>query len=109
VDKLNKKQKFIILTVIGGIIILGTFIWSMIINFSQIKISNPIPEVNLPAFSELNNNSTPIDANNTTELQEIAEILEKESNQEQNLQEENKEENIIDNNNTNLDSEQKQE
>lgn len=108
-DRINKKQKFIIMTVIGGIVIIGTFIWSMIINLSQVKISNPIPEVNLPEFSELNNNSTPSDATNTKKLQEIAEILEQESNQEQNLQEENKEENIIDNNNTNLDSEQKQE
>ena len=108
-DRINKKQKFIIMTVIGGIVIIGTFIWSMIINLSQVKISNPIPEINLPEFSELNNNSTPSDATNTKKSQEIAEILEQESNQEQNLQEENKEENIIDNNNTNLDSEQKQE
>lgn len=108
-DKLNKKQKFIILTVIGGIIILGTFIWSMIINLSQITVTNTIPEINLPEFSELNDNSTTSDTTNTTELQEITEILEQESGQEQNLQEENKEENIIDNNNTNLDSEQKQE
>jgi len=109
VDKLNKKQKFIILTVIGGIIILGTFIWSMIINLNQITVTNPIPEINLPEFSELNDNSTTSDTTNTTELKEITEILEQESGQGQNLQEENKEENIIDNNNTNLDPEPKQE
>jgi len=109
VDRINKKQKFIIMTVIGGIVIIGTFIWSMIINLSQIKISNPIPEVNLPAFSELQENNEINNTPNTKKSQEIAEILEQESNQEQNLQEENKEENIIDNNNTNLDSEQKQE
>lgn len=82
-DKLNKKQKFIILTVIGGIIILGTFIWSMIINLNQITVTNPIPEINLPELSEFNNN-TPSDATNTKKLQEIAEILEQESGQNQN-------------------------
>ncbi len=101
-DKLNKKQKFIIMTVIGGIIILGAFIWSMIINFSQITVTNPIPEINLPEFSELNNNSTPSDANNTTELQEIAEILEQESSQNKDSQTD------IDTKDTKLDLEAKQ-
>jgi hypothetical protein len=109
VDKLDKKKKFIILSIIGGIIIVGAFIWSMIINLSQIKISNPIPEVDLPEFSELTNDIDKGNESNTTELEEMVEILEKESSQGQNLQEENKEENIIDNNNTNLDPEPKQE
>jgi len=109
VDKLNKKQKFIILTVIGVIVILGTFIWSMIINLSQIKISNPIPEVNLPAFSELQEDKEINNTPNTTELQEIAEILEQESGQDQKLQEDNKESNITDNKSIDLDSEKKQE
>lgn len=108
-DKLSKKQKFIIMTTIGGLIIIVAFIWSMIINLSQIKISNPIPEIDLPELSELQDDNAISDVPNTTELQEIAEILEQESGQGQNLQEENKEENIIDNNNTNLDSEPKQE
>jgi hypothetical protein len=109
VDKLDKKKKFIILSIIGGIIIVGAFIWSMIINLSQIKISNPIPEVDLPEFSELTNDIDKGNESNTTELEEMVEVLEKESSQGQNLQEENKEENIIDNNNTNLDPEPKQE
>ena len=53
VDKLNKKQKFIIMTVLGSLVIFVTFIWSMIINLGQISISNPIPEVILPELSEL--------------------------------------------------------
>jgi hypothetical protein len=53
VDNLSKKQKFIALTVIGSIVILATFIWSMIINLSQISVSNPIPDVKLPELSEL--------------------------------------------------------
>ena len=97
------------MTTIGGLIIIVAFIWSMIINLSQIKISNPIPEIDLPELSELQDDNAISDVPNTTELQEIAEILEQESGQGQNLQEENKEENIIDNNNTNLDSEPKQE
>lgn len=52
-DNLSKKQKFIALTVIGSIVILATFIWSMIINLSQISVSNPIPDVKLPELSEL--------------------------------------------------------
>ena len=54
-DNLNKKQKFIIMTVLGSIVILVTFIWSMIINLGQISVSNPIPEVTLPELSELEN------------------------------------------------------
>ena len=77
-DKLSKKQKFIIMTTIGGLIIIGAFIWSMIINLSQIKISNPIPEIELP---ELQDDNAISDVPNTTELQEIAEILEQESGQ----------------------------
>lgn len=102
-DKLNKKQKFIILTVIGGIIILGTFIWSMIINLNQITVTNPIPEINLPEFSELNDNSTTSDTTNTTELQEITEILEQESGQNQDSQKD------IDTKDIKLDLEPKQE
>lgn len=80
-DKLSKKQKFIIMTTIGGLIIIGAFIWSMIINLSQIKISNPIPEIELPELSELQDDNAISDVPNTTELQEIAEILEQESGQ----------------------------
>lgn len=54
-NNLNKKQKFIIMTVIGSILILATFIWSIIINLSQISVSNPISEVKLPELSELEN------------------------------------------------------
>ena len=54
-DNLSKKQKFIALTVIGSIVILATFIWSMIINLGQISTSNPVPEVTLPELSELEN------------------------------------------------------
>lgn len=43
------------MTVLGSIVILATFIWSMIINLGQISISNPIPEVTLPELSELEN------------------------------------------------------
>lgn len=83
-DKLDKKKKFIILSIIGGIIIVGAFIWSMIINLSQIKISNPIPEVDLPEFSELTNDIDTGNESNTTELEEMVEILEKEQGQNQN-------------------------
>ena len=51
-DNLNKKQKFIILTAIGSIIILATFIWSMVINLSQ-----------------LSNNNVDTESNNSTELE----------------------------------------
>ena len=43
------------MTVLGSIVILVTFIWSMIINLGQISVSNPIPEVTLPELSELEN------------------------------------------------------
>ena len=43
------------MTVLGSIVILVTFIWSMIINLGQISTSNPIPEIKLPELSELKN------------------------------------------------------
>ncbi len=103
IDKLNKKQKFIILTIIGGIIIVGAFIWSMIINFNQISISNPIPEVDMPEFSELTDDIDTGNESNTTELQEITEILEQESGQNQDSQTD------IDTKDIKLDLEQNQE
>lgn len=102
-DKLNKKQKFIILTVIGGIIILVTFIWSMIINLNQITVTNPIPEINLPEFSELTNDIDKGNESNTTELEEMVEILEQESGQNQDSQKD------IDTKDIKLDLEPKQE
>lgn len=102
-DKLSKKQKFIIMTTIGGLIIIGAFIWSMIINLSQIKISNPIPEIDLPELSELQDDNAISDVPNTTELQEIAEILEQESGQNQDSQKD------IDTKDIKLDLEPKQE
>jgi len=103
IDKLNKKQKFIILTIIGGIIIVGAFIWSMIINFNQISISNPIPEVDMPEFSELTDDIDTGNESNTTELQEITEILEQETGQNQDSQTD------IDTKDIKLDLEQNQE
>lgn len=102
-DKLSKKQKFIIMTTIGGLIIIVAFIWSMIINLSQIKISNPIPEIDLPELSELQDDNAISDVPNTTELQEIAEILEQESGQNQDSQKD------IDTKDIKLDLEPKQE
>jgi len=103
IDKLNKKQNFINLTIIGGIIIVGAFIWSMIINFNQISISNPIPEVDMPEFSELTDDIDTGNESNTTELQEITEILEQESGQNQDSQTD------IDTKDIKLDLEQNQE
>ena len=100
---LTKKQKFIILLVGGSILILGAFIWSMFINLSQISISNPVPEVTLPKeLSEIIDEAKNNTQNNTqsTELQEIVEILEQDKNKE--TEESNKDNDLI-NTNLNLD------
>jgi len=83
VDNLNKKQKFIILTVLGSIIILASFIWSMYINLSKVNISNPVPEVKVPAeiseiIDESKTNSNSITNNNQN--QDINSILEPKNN-----------------------------
>lgn len=82
-DNLNKKQKFIILTVLGSIIILASFIWSMYINLSKVNISNPVPEVKVPAeiseiIDESKTNSNSITNNNQN--QDINSILEPKNN-----------------------------
>jgi hypothetical protein len=84
VDNLNKKQKFIILTVLGSIIILASFIWSMYINLSKVNISNPVPDVKLPAeiseiIDESKTNSNSI-TNNNNQNQDINDILEPKNN-----------------------------
>lgn len=107
-NNLTKKQKFIALLVIGSILIIGAFIWSMVINLSQISISNPIPEVNLPKFPELTDEIESNNSSDTTELQEIAEILEQEQSKDKSLEQEK---NSSDNNrvNTDINLDQKQE
>jgi len=103
VNNLTKKQKFIILLVGGSILILGAFVWSMVINLSQISISNPVPEVTLPKeLSEIIDEAKNNTQNNTqsTELQEIVEILEQDKNKE--TEETNKDNDLI-NTNLNLD------
>jgi hypothetical protein len=40
-DSDKKKKQLIILFVIGSIIIVGVFIWSMILNFSNISFTKP--------------------------------------------------------------------
>lgn len=110
-DNLTKKQKFIIFLVIGSIFIIGAFIWSMIINLSQISISNPVPEVTLPGeITDIIDEAKTNTQNNTqsTELQEIAEILEQEQSKDKSLEEQNT---SPDNTrvNTDIDLEQKQE
>ncbi len=99
VDNLSKKQKFIILLVGGGIIIVGAFIWSMVLNLSQMSILNPVPELSFPKeISEI------IEKNNSSsELQNITEILEKDKNKSVDLDENNKA-----NTELNLDSDTKQ-
>jgi hypothetical protein len=109
VKNLTKKQKFIILLVGGSILILVAFIWSMVINLSQISISNPVPEVTLPKeLSEIIDEAKNNTQNNTqsTELQEIVEILEQDQNKE--TEETNKDNDLI-NTNLNLDFNTKQE
>lgn len=98
-DNLSKKQKFIILLVGGGIIIVGAFIWSMVLNLSQMSISNPVQELSFPKeISEI------IEKNNSSsELQNITEILEKDKNKSVDLDENNKA-----NTELNLDSDTKQ-
>jgi hypothetical protein len=91
VDNLTKKQKFIALLVIGSILIVGAFFWSMVINLSQISISNPVPEVSLPEeITDIIDEAKTNTQNNTqsTELQEIAEILEQEQSKDKSLDEE---------------------
>jgi len=90
VDNLTQKQKFIILTIFGSILILGAFIWSMVINLSQISISNPVPEVTLSEeitdiIDESKTNTT--NNNSSTELQNIAEILEQDQNKDVDIDE----------------------
>ncbi len=75
-DNLNKKQKFIILTILGGILILATFIWSMIINISQFSLSENVPSINTP---KLEDNKS--DDKKNTEIKDV----EKEKNQELDL------------------------
>jgi hypothetical protein len=111
VENLTKKQKFIILFVIGSILIIGAFVWSMIINLSQISISNPVPEVTLPEeITDIIDESKTNTQNNTQskELQEIVEILEQEQRKDKSLEEENT---SPDNNrvNTDINLEQQQE
>ncbi len=110
-ENLTKKQKFIILFVIGSILIIGAFVWSMIINLSQISISNPVPEVTLPEeITDIIDESKTNTQNNTQskELQEIVEILEQEQRKDKSLEEENT---SPDNNrvNTDINLEQQQE
>lgn len=90
-NNLTKKQKFIILLIGGSILILGAFIWSMFINLSQISISNPVSEVTLPEeLSEIIDEAKTNTQNNTqsTEVQEIAEILEQEQSKDKSLDQE---------------------
>lgn len=70
------------LTVVGSIIISGSFIWSMYINLSKINISNPVPEVKVPAeISEIIDESK-TNSNNITnnQNQDINSILEPKNN-----------------------------
>lgn len=110
-ENLTKKQKFIILLVIGSILIIGAFIWSMVINLSQISISNPVPEVTLQEeITDIIDEAKTNTQNNTqsTELQEIAEILEQEQSKDKSLEQKDT---SLDNSrvNTDIDLEQKQE
>lgn len=107
-QNLTKKQKFIILVIIGSILIIGAFIWSMVLDLSQVSISNPIPEINLPKFPELTDEIESNNSSDTTELQEIAEILEQEQSKDKSLEQEK---NSSDSNrvNTDIDLDQKQE
>ena len=70
------------LTLLGSIIILGSFIWSMYINLSKINISNPVPEFKVPAeISEIIDESK-TNSNNITnnQNQDINSILEPKNN-----------------------------
>jgi len=47
-DSEKKKKQLIVLFIIGSIIIIGVFIWSMILNFSNVSFTKPdikIPEI----------------------------------------------------------------
>jgi hypothetical protein len=47
-DSEKKKKQLIVLFIIGSIIIIGVFIWSMILNFSNLSFTKPdikIPEI----------------------------------------------------------------
>jgi uncharacterized membrane protein YvbJ len=47
-DRDKKKKQLIILFVIGSIMIVGVFIWSMILNFSGLSFTKPdikVPEI----------------------------------------------------------------
>ncbi|MEX0597760.1 MAG: hypothetical protein WD512_14810 [Candidatus Paceibacterota bacterium] len=88
-SNLTKKHKFIILIVSGGTIILGAFIWSMVINLGQVSLSNPVPELSVPEeISEIIDN-TRENNNPSTEVKEIAEILEQETNRNSDSPEDN--------------------
>jgi hypothetical protein len=55
-DSEKKKKQLIVLFIIGSIIIIGIFIWSMILNLSDLSFSKPdiqIPEI--PSNTEVNN------------------------------------------------------
>jgi hypothetical protein len=55
-DSQKKKKQLIVLFIIGSIIIIGIFIWSMILNLSDLSFSKPdiqIPEI--PSNTEVNN------------------------------------------------------
>jgi len=97
VNKLTKKQKFITLLVIGGIIIISTFIWSMYINLSQLLILESIPKVSVPdEISDIiNDTNKPINDNVSTELQNITQILEEEQIKSLDLQQDKNEPNKL--------------
>lgn len=63
---LNKKQKFIILTILGGILILATFIWSMIINLSQFSLSKNVLSI---STAKLEDNK--FDDKKNTEIKDV--------------------------------------
>jgi|GEM_PF-706909 len=101
-DKISKKYKFIILVVIGGIIIVAAFIWSMSINLSQFSNLDLVPEVSLPEDIPKIIDDIDIESNSSsTELQNITEILEEETNKASDLKEDNNESSQM---NTDLDS-----
>ncbi len=60
-DSDKKKKQLIILFVIGSIMIVGVFIWSMILNFSGLSFTKPdikVPEI--PSANETKNQAEEI-------------------------------------------------
>jgi hypothetical protein len=60
-DSDKKKKQLIILFVIGSIMIIGIFIWSMILNFSDLSFTKPdikVPEI--PSANETKNQAEEI-------------------------------------------------